>query len=73
METGISATKPKAKEQKSQPNSSAADFVSTKTTTVDTKEPRVWTQREISALTMNQFDKYESEIDEAVMEGRVVP
>lgn len=73
METGISATKPKAKEQKSQPKSSAADFVSTKTTTVDTKEPRVWTQREISALTMNQFDKYESEIDEAVMEGRVIP
>jgi hypothetical protein len=73
METGISATKPKAKEQKSQPKSSAADFVSTKTTTVDTKEPRIWTQREISALTMSQFDKYESEIDEAVMEGRVVP
>ena len=73
METGISATKTKAKVQKSQPKSSAADFVSTKTTSVDTKEPRIWTQREISALTMNQFDKYESEIDEAVMEGRVVP
>jgi hypothetical protein len=73
METGISATKTKAKAQKSQPKSSAADFVSTKTTSVDTKEPRIWTQREISALTMNQFDKYESEIDEAVMEGRVVP
>ena len=72
METGIT-TKPKAKGQRSQPKSSAADFVSTKTTSVDTKEPRIWSEREIAALSMNQFDKYESEIDEAILEGRVVP
>jgi len=72
METGISS-KPKAKGKQSQPKSSAADFVSTKTTSVDTKQPKIWTQREISALTMNQYDKYESEIDDAVMEGRVIP
>ena len=72
METGIT-TKPKAKGRKSQPKSSAADFVSTKTTNVDTKEPRIWSEREIAALSMNQFDKYESEIDEAILEGRVVP
>jgi len=72
METGIT-TKPKAKGQRSQPKSSAADFVSTKTTSVDTKEPRIWSEREIAALSMNQFDKYESEIDDAILEGRVVP
>ena len=72
METGIT-TKPKAKGRKSQPKSSAADFVSTKTTSVDTKEPRIWSEREIAALSMNQFDKYESEIDDAILEGRVVP
>ena len=72
METGIT-TKSKAKTKQSQPKSSAADFVSTKTTSVDTKEPRIWSEREIAALSMKQFDKYESEIDEAIMEGRVVP
>ena len=71
MESGISTKK--AKTKKSQPKSSAADFVSTKTTTVDAKEPKIWTQREITALSMNQFDKYEAEIDQAIMEGRVIP
>jgi uncharacterized protein YutD len=71
MESGISTKK--AKTRKSQPKSSAADFVSTKTTAVDAKEPKIWTQREITALSMNQFDKYEAEIDQAIMEGRVIP
>lgn len=72
METGIT-TKTKAKAKQSQPKSSAADFVSTKTTAVDVKEPKIWTEREIAALSISQFDKYESEIDEAIMEGRVIP
>jgi uncharacterized protein YutD len=71
MESGISTKKAKTRE--SQPKSSAADFVSTKTTAVDAKEPKIWTQREITALSMNQFDKYEAEIDQAIMEGRVIP
>lgn len=71
MESGISTKK--AKTRKSQPKSSAADFVSTKTTAVDAKEPKIWTQREITALSMNQIDKYEAEIDQAIMEGRVIP
>jgi hypothetical protein len=50
----------------------AADFVSTKTTSVDARQPRVWTQREIAALSINDFDKYEEEIDLAIREGRVV-
>ena len=51
---------------------SAADMVSTKTTTIDTKEPRIWTEREIHAMSLDQFDKYEDEIQQAISEGRVV-
>ena len=59
---------------KSQPKvqGSAADIVSTKTTTVDTKQPRIWTEREIAKMSLDQFDKYEDEIQQAISEGRVV-
>ena len=59
---------------KSQPEKkgSAADIVSTKTTTVDTKQPKIWTEREIAAMSLDQFDKYEDEIQQAMTEGRVV-
>ena len=70
MENGLS--KPaKQKSGKSQSSKSAADFVSTKTTSIDSKEPKIWTQREIASLSMRDFDKYEAEIDQAIMEGRV--
>jgi len=53
-------------------NSKAADMVSTKTTTVDTNTgPKIWTQEEIAALPMDEFDRLESEIDLAMAEGRV--
>tara|TARA_R110002020_G_scaffold247479_4_gene461429 strand:- start:1169 stop:1990 length:822 start_codon:yes stop_codon:yes gene_type:complete len=71
METGISTTKQTKKSPQSRQN--AADFVSTKTTTVDTKEPKIWTQREIAAMSMRDFDKFEDEIDQAMAEGRVRP
>ena len=54
------------------PKGSAADMVSTKTTAIDTKEPRIWTEREIAAMSLDQFDKYEEEIQQAITEGRVV-
>jgi len=59
---------------KSQPREtgSAADIVSTKTTTVDAKQPKIWTEREIAAMSLDQFDKYEDEIQQAMSEGRVV-
>jgi hypothetical protein len=59
---------------KSQPKTqgSAADIVSTKTTTIDTKQPKIWTEREIAAMSLDQFDKYEDEIQQAITEGRVV-
>jgi len=54
-------------------NSKAADMVSTKTTTVDTNlgQPKIWTQEEIAALPMDEYDRLESEIDRAIEEGRV--
>ena len=54
-------------------NSKAADMVSTKTTKVDTNtgQPKIWTQEEIAALPMDEFDRLESEIDLAMAEGRV--
>ena len=50
---------------------SAADMVSTKTTSVDTKQEKVWSEREIAALSMDEFDRYEQEISLAMQEGRI--
>jgi len=69
-----SATQKQQARKKSNRSSSsmAADMVSTKTTTIDTSsEPKIWTQEEIAALPMDEFDRLESEIDKALEEGRV--
>ena len=50
---------------------SAADMVSTKTTTVEPKQEKVWTEKEIAAMSMDQFDRYEAEISEAMQQGRI--
>jgi hypothetical protein len=47
-------------------------MVSTKTKAIDTQEPKIWTEREIAAMSLDQFDKYEEEINHALVEGRVV-
>ena len=63
----------RSQKKQSTSESSAADLVSTKTTTVDAAKPqKIWTEREIAAMSMDQFDKFEKEINEAVSEGRVV-
>ena len=68
----VSESSPR-KTEKSQPQTaSAADMVSTKTKTVNANEPKVWSQREIASLSMDEYDKYEKEIDAAIIEGRVV-
>ena len=54
------------------PTGSAADMVSTKTTAIDAKQPKIWTEGEIAAMSLDKFDKYENEIREAISEGRVV-
>jgi len=74
MEKGIKindgSSKNKSRSQPSRQN--AADFVSTKTTAVDAKQPKIWTQREIAALSIDDYDRFEQEIDLAIREGRVV-
>ena len=73
MENDIQiGSKPKTRKSQT-PKSSAADMVSTRTTEINAKEPKIWSQREIAKLSMVQFDKYESEIDLAIMEGRIAP
>jgi hypothetical protein len=47
-------------------------MVSTKTTTVEPKQEKVWSEREIAALSMAEFDKYEQEISDAMQEGRII-
>ena len=70
MEVGSSTT---VKQQKPSSNrqAQASEMVSTKTTSVEAKEPKIWTQEEIAALPMDEFDRLESEIDRALEEGRV--
>jgi len=51
---------------------SAADMVSTKTTSVNAKQEKVWSEKEISAMSVAEFDKYESEISEAMQQGRII-
>ena len=70
LENGINQTTKQPKQQRSQ--GSAADMVSTKTTSVDAKQPKIWTEREIAAMSLDQFDKHEEEIKQAMVEGRVV-
>jgi len=74
LETGQPTTKTKSSPQRqSVPRrESAADIVSTKTTNIDAAQPKIWTEREIAAMSMDQFDKFEDEINQAMSEGRVV-
>lgn len=70
LETG--AGQSQTKRQSRKPQGSAADMVSTKTTNVDPKQAKIWTEREIASMSLDQFDKYEDEINQAMAEGRIV-
>ena len=50
---------------------SAADMVSTKTTSIEPTQEKVWSLREIEAMSVQEFDKYETEISDAMQEGRI--
>ena len=63
---------PKEDSKPSSRTKSAADMVSTKTTTVEPKQEKVWSEREIAAMSMAEFDKHESEISDAMQDGRIV-
>ena len=50
---------------------SAANMVSAKTTNVEPKQAKIWTEQEILALSPAEYDKLEKEIDKAWEEGRI--
>ena len=60
------------KSNSKQTKQSAADMISTKTTSVEPNQQRVWSEREIAAMSVAEFDKYESEISNAMQEGRII-
>ena len=65
---GISSKKSSAG---SKSKASAADMVSAKTTNVEPKQAKIWTEKEILALSPAEFDRLEKEIDKAWEEGRI--
>ena len=60
------------KSNSKQTKKSAADMVSTKTTKVEPKQDKIWSETEIAAMSMDEFDRYEAEISEAMQQGRIV-
>ncbi len=66
---GMDSKTKKSNSKKSK--TSAADMVSTKTTTVEPKQEKVWTEKEIAKMSMDEFDKFEKEISQAMSEGRI--
>ena len=69
---GLDASSVQEPQLRSENRANAADMVSTKTTSVDPKTAKIWTEKEISQLSMAEFDKFEEEISNAMQEGRIV-
>ena len=67
---GIEPTKTKSSSKPTR--KSAADMVSTKTTSVEPAQQKVWSEKEIAAMSVAEFDKFEKEISDAMQEGRIV-
>jgi len=67
---GIEPTKTKSSSKPTK--QSAADMVSTKTTSVEATQEKVWSEREIAAMSVAEFDRYEKEISDAMQEGRII-
>ena len=67
---GINSPKKKSSAG-SKSKASAADMVSAKTTNVEPKQAKIWTEKEILALSPAEFDRLEKEIDKAWEEGRI--
>lgn len=59
------------KSRSKQSRNSAADMVSTKTTSVEPQQEKIWTEKEIASMSMAEFDKHEAEISQAMQEGRI--
>lgn len=65
--------KPKTKSPEVDSRGSAADAVSVKAKTQDpTPQEKTWTTSEIANLSIDQYEKFQPQIDEAFKEGRIV-
>ena len=62
---------PKTKSSSKPTRKSAADMVSTKTTSVEPTQQKVWSEKEITAMSVAEFDRFEKEISDAMQEGRI--
>ena len=67
---GIEPTKTKSSSKPTR--KSAADMVSTKTKSIEPTQQKIWSEKEIAAMSVAEFDKYEKEISDAMQEGRIV-
>jgi hypothetical protein len=67
---GIEPTKTKSSSKPTR--KSAADMVSTKTKSIEPTQQKIWSEKEIAAMSVAEFDKYEQEISDAMQEGRIV-
>ena len=67
---GIEPTKTKSSSKPTR--KSAADMVSTKTTSVEPTQQKIWSEKEIAAMSVAEFDKFEKEISDAMQEGRII-
>jgi hypothetical protein len=63
---------PKDMSSSKQTRKSAADMVSTKTKSIEPNQQKVWSEKEISAMSVAEFDKFEKEISDAMQMGRIV-
>ena len=63
---------PKDMSSSKQTRKSAADMVSTKTKSIEPNQQKIWSEKEISAMSVAEFDKFEKEISDAMQEGRIV-
>ena len=63
---------PKEEKSSSRTRKTAADMVSTKTKTVEPKQEKVWSEKEIAAMSIAEFDKYEKDISDAMQDGRII-
>ena len=61
-----------SKSNSKQTRQSAADMISTKTTSVKPNQQRVWSETEIAAMSVAEFDKFEEDISNAMQEGRII-
>ena len=63
---------PKTKSSSKKPTrQSAADMVSTKTQSIEPKQQKIWSLKEIEAMSVAEFDKHEVAISDAMQNGLI--